>query len=300
MFTSVDSLAASPLDDPVITGPILFEGVLQMLCQGVIFAQAVKYYDNPLDDTLRQKVYVFVLVGMSCLQSALSIYKLWHVLIQRHTWSSCPIDWSELFFNGLICSTCELWLIRRCWKATSRNMWVLACLAFIAVSTAVANVYLVSCLAVEAMATLDITQTVFAFSYWILGSLVLDCTVTSILLVWLWKSKTGLNYLDRALKHIIGMTWESALVPCISMVIAVALYHAEKTRQKNLVLLFILITGKLYVLGIFRAINSRPKLRERMHSDENGRRSVTGIGWDEEATVGSADGGEDKVHWLAS
>jgi hypothetical protein len=42
-----------------------------------------------------------------------------------------------------MCSTCELWLVRRCWKATAKNTWVLLSLAFIAVTTFLANVYLV-------------------------------------------------------------------------------------------------------------------------------------------------------------
>jgi len=45
--------------------------------------------------------------------------------------------------------------------------------------------------------------------------------------VFLWKNKTGEDYLDRALKHLIGITWESAAVPCLSITIAVSLYHAS-------------------------------------------------------------------------
>ncbi|KAI0321947.1 hypothetical protein OF83DRAFT_1167975 [Amylostereum chailletii] len=280
--------------DASATGPILVEGLLQVLCQGVIFAQAIKYYESPLDDTRRSKSYICVLVVLSVFQTALSIYKLWIVLVLGRHWSSSPIDWADLFFNGVICSVSELYLVRRCWKATKKNPWVLLLLGFIAVTTFLANVYLAveighSRLKLEAtndpLRTNRYLPTVISFNYWIFGSLALDITVTSILMVWLWRSKTGLSYLDKAIKHIIGISWESAAVPCVSMVVAVALYHAKPAHERNVVLIFILMTGKYYSLGILRAVNSREKLRQRMHSEDNGRRSLSGWQWDQDNTA---------------
>jgi hypothetical protein len=88
------------------------------------------------------------------------------------------------------------------------------------------------------------------------------------------------------------MTWESAFVPCISMLVAAALYHAGSAdqEQRNLVQLFLLVTGKLYILGILRAVNARAKLRTNMHSDSVGRRSLGGTEWAEDATVVGRDG----------
>ena len=51
-------------------------------------------------------------------------------------------------------------------------------------------------------------------------------------MVYLWKSKTGLGYLDKALKHIIGITWESAAIPSILMIISVILYHCKAVSAR--------------------------------------------------------------------
>lgn len=46
--------------------------------------------------------------------------------------------------------------------------------------------------------------------------------------IYVWKSKTGLNYLDKTVKHIINITWESAALPCVCMIIAAGFYSGRK------------------------------------------------------------------------
>jgi hypothetical protein len=55
---------ASQTDVPA-GAPILIEGILQSLCQGVIFAQVARYWESPLNDTNRMKSYVLTLAGLS-------------------------------------------------------------------------------------------------------------------------------------------------------------------------------------------------------------------------------------------
>jgi hypothetical protein len=60
---SPESLAAQT--DVPISAPILIEGILQSICQGVIFAQVARYWECPLNDTIRMKSYVLTLAGLS-------------------------------------------------------------------------------------------------------------------------------------------------------------------------------------------------------------------------------------------
>lgn len=48
--------------ETVSLGAILFEGIMQCTCQGVIFAQVCRYWEIPLDDTGRMKAFVAVLL----------------------------------------------------------------------------------------------------------------------------------------------------------------------------------------------------------------------------------------------
>ncbi|KAF8484621.1 hypothetical protein DFH94DRAFT_714891 [Russula ochroleuca] len=122
----------------------------------------------------------------------------------------------------------------------------------------------------------------FSFNYWIFGSLVLDVTITSILMVYLWHSRTGVDNLDNALTHIKTMTWGSAAIPSIFQIIAVSLYNSDSGESHNLVLFFWLMTGKFYTLGIMRSLNSRPGLRDCMTSDDVGRTSLSDWQWGDE------------------
>jgi len=45
-------------------------------------------------------------------------------------------------------------------------------------------------------------------------------------MVLLWRSRTGLKEVDKTVLRIMHITWESAILPTICIVIAVGLYHA--------------------------------------------------------------------------
>ncbi|KAI9467162.1 hypothetical protein BJY52DRAFT_50917 [Lactarius psammicola] len=219
-------------------------------------------------------------------------YKLWYILIYFEHWSTSPLVWADLFLNGLICTICETSLIRRCWKVTKKRKWVTAPLAFLLITIFIANVYLSIALGLGSKhGTVNDSPlreersfpAKFSFNYWIFGSLVLDVTITSILMVWLCQSKTGLDNLDQALDHIVAVTWESAAVPSAFQIVAVSLYDSKSGESHHLVLFFSLMTGKLYTLGILRSLNSRPDLRGRMTSDDIGRRSLSDWQWGSES-----------------
>jgi hypothetical protein len=119
-------------------------------------------------------------------------------------------------------------------------------------------------------------------------------------MVYLWRSRTGVDNLDKALNHIIAVTWGSAAIPSILQIIAVSLYNSDSVRDPlcngglplmtglsqgeshNLVLFFWLMTGKFYTLGIMRSLNSRPNLRDWMTSDGIGRTSLSDWQWGDE------------------
>ncbi len=46
-------------------------------------------------------------------------------------------------------------------------------------------------------------------------------------MAYLWHSKTGVDNLDKALNHIIAVTWGSAAIPSVLQIIAASLYNSE-------------------------------------------------------------------------
>jgi len=50
-------------------------------------------------------------------------------------------------------------------------------------------------------------------------------------MVYLWRSRTGVDNLDKALNHIIAVTWGSAAVPSAFQIIAVSMYNSDSVRN---------------------------------------------------------------------
>ncbi|KDR83892.1 hypothetical protein GALMADRAFT_683195 [Galerina marginata CBS 339.88] len=295
--------------DESLPGPILLDGFFQSFLLGTIVNQAFKYVLDYRDDSRRKRAFVFVVIILSILQTMLEDYKVWRTLILQRRWSTSRIEWSDLFLNGCICWLCEGFYIRRCWKMMGRNKWILAPLSVLSMVIMAANLYLAIAMGV-AFHTLGGTDdtltasrfllpsTVVAFSFWIFGSLILEMAVTMLLMVSLWRSKTGLLEVDKTVIKVIHITWESAILPSICMIIAVGLYHAKPTIDDHLVLFFVLLSGKFYTFGMLRTLNSRAKLRQEMEScaNEIGRTTLSTWEWDQATLHGTSGGrGESAV-----
>ncbi|KAF8974163.1 hypothetical protein BDZ97DRAFT_355 [Flammula alnicola] len=299
------TIPGKPAED--LPGAILLDGLLQSFLLGTIVNQAFKYLMDYRDDSWRKRLFVVAVIILSILQTILEDYKVWRTLIHHQKWSTSRIEWSDLFLNGCICWLCEGFYIRRCWKMMDRNIWVLAPLSVLSMVIMAANLYLAIAMGV-AFRSLEGTDdtltashfllpsTIVAFSFWIFGSLVLEVTVTTILMISLWHSRTGFKEIDKTVVKVIHMTWESAILPSFCMVIAVGLYHARPRMDDHLVLFFVLLTGKFYTFGMLRTLNSRTKLRQRMQSHDFGRTSLSTWQWDQVAT----NPGNDRIQTISS
>lgn len=125
-----------------LPGALLLDGLLQAFLLGTLVSQVVKYWSDYRDDSWRKRAFVAVVIVLSILQTALEDYKVWRTTVSDKRWSTSPIEWSDLFLNGCICSLCEGFYIRRCWKLTNKNPWVIFPLSTLSALTMAANIYL--------------------------------------------------------------------------------------------------------------------------------------------------------------
>ncbi|KZT02145.1 uncharacterized protein LAESUDRAFT_794327 [Laetiporus sulphureus 93-53] len=299
----------SPISPPDAgtQGPILMQGLRQYLLQGVILSQGAKFCSRCANDSARLRLYVASLVFSSVLQTVLETYKVWMEVIDHLHWYIVPLYSTEFLLNGLICIMCEGFLIRRCWKSTQRSYLVLAGLRSLALATFTANIYL----AVRIATTISIASGYadplkvchWAFPLWVFGSLTLSISFTCILSMYLWKIQTGLTYLDKMLRNIIVLTWETAALPSTCTIIAAVFYCSREvmefrcvsftarsgiTDPRHLDLLFILLTAKRYTLGILRTLNARVHIRECLASKDLGRVTLSDYNWNDASAPSSS------------
>ncbi|KAI0727301.1 hypothetical protein C8Q72DRAFT_841110 [Fomitopsis betulina] len=261
---------------------ILFQALFQYFLQGVVLSQGVKFWGTQKNkhDSKALCFYVAMLVLLSLLQTSLATYKVWHQVITQRHWYSTRLHWTEFLLCGFICTSCEAFLIRRCWKFTFKNNWILVCLTTLSLALLAANVYLAvlieQCITIETGNADPLKAGRWPFPFWVFGSLVLSIALTGILSWYLYKSKIGIAQTDQLVQTIIRVTWETAALPTASMLVAVVFYCGkEMSSARHLDLFFSLLTAKLYTLGILRTLNSRTSFRESIAThDLGGRQSL--------------------------
>ncbi|KAJ7368605.1 hypothetical protein DFH08DRAFT_831794 [Mycena albidolilacea] len=294
----------------VIPGAILMDGLIHSFCLGFVLALGLKYWEEYTEDSIRKRAFVLAVVLLSFLQTVLEDYKVWTIALFHQSWAASGFLWTDFFLNAAICSICEAFYIRRCWKMTGKSPWVLYPMLGLWFSVVGAQSYVVITLGLEFQEAKVIKadhilldekvehlfrNTLIVFSYCVVGCTILDVMVAVILIICLWKSKTGLGTSNSVVHRVIFLTLETAFLPSISMVTAVIVLHgAPKPGQNDsLVLFFVFITAKLYAIGLLRTLNARARLRERIGSADLGRTTLDNWSWDQDQsrqeTAGKAD-----------
>ncbi|KAL1738729.1 hypothetical protein HDZ31DRAFT_69686 [Schizophyllum fasciatum] len=269
----------------VTQGTTLVDALIHSFLFGFVVSQALKYGDDYGRDSWKKRVLVGIVVAFSVGQTMLQYYKAWYILIESNpSWSTSGLTWLDFTLNGVICSICQGFYIRRCWKLTQRNPWVLYPFATIHALAAVAWIGLVISMQLRSTATSESAARCLselskvAFATWTLGSLVLDSAAAFTITHRLYSSRAGNKGSDSVVKEVIAVTWEAAILPAGCMFIAVVLYNQPNPRNLP-VLLFALICGKLYAIGLLRTLNARDKLRARMKGQDLGRVSLGNWDW---------------------
>ncbi|KAL0580087.1 hypothetical protein V5O48_001946 [Marasmius crinis-equi] len=297
LSTTVNGTLSTSSNDNVYdktSSVVLLDGILQSFTIGLVAGQAVKYWADYRDDSKQKRLFVASLVLLSFLQTFVEDYKVWMIMICHQKWTRSALAWSDLFINGCICSLCQSFFIRRCWKMTGRRSVVLYPLSFLAFVIMILAILMVVDVGLtfsnkespEEVRPYDSIQLAARFDsesqrcnqqlrrvvgsmqtdfiVWTSLSLFLDSFVACILVVTLWKSRAGTSAADNVVRQVISITFQSAVLPAISMIVAVTLH--SYASKGNLALLFFFLTGKLYTFGVLRTLNSRDKLRKCMKS----------------------------------
>ncbi|KAJ7228408.1 hypothetical protein GGX14DRAFT_67611 [Mycena pura] len=144
----------------MVPGAILMDGLLHSFCLGFVLALGLKYWEEYTEDSIKKRVFVLTVVFLSLyvlrrlvvrqcsfdLSGATVAYRQYWKIIKyglslfsaapgsvHHKEISCSqrqnkagnrFMWTDFFVNGLICSMCEAFYIRRCWKVRLYFLWL--------------------------------------------------------------------------------------------------------------------------------------------------------------------------------
>ncbi|KAG1892213.1 hypothetical protein F4604DRAFT_1912946 [Suillus subluteus] len=233
-------------------GAILVGVFIQFFFQGIIVIEAGQYYEVCYEDSWGRNLFVAFVTLLSLAQTAFEGYIAWKANVESRMLLRIPRAWFAIFLNGFISGINKLFLLRRCWRVTKGNWWIAVLFAF-TITTYVANILIAvafSRLSAVNPKPSDVILSVISFSYWTTAVLVLDVILSVILAFFLWKNKTGVHHLDRALLRFCAVATESAVWPSLCVAVSAGLFFSHNANANRLVFVFLLQTGKLYTLSI--------------------------------------------------
>ncbi|KAG2369683.1 hypothetical protein BDR07DRAFT_1476784 [Suillus spraguei] len=216
-------------------GAILVSVFIQFFFQGIIVIEAGQYYEVCYEDSWGRNLFVAFVTLLSLAQTAFEGYIAWKANVDSRPLLKIPRAWFALFLNGFISGTNKLFLLRRCWRVTKGSWWIPVLFAF-TITTYVANILIAvafSRLDVVNPKPSDVVLSVVAFSYWTTAVLVLDVIFSVILAFFLWKNKTGMHHLDRALLRFCAVATESAVWPSLCVAVAAGLFFSHNVSANS-------------------------------------------------------------------
>ncbi|KAK0487029.1 hypothetical protein EDD18DRAFT_1192900 [Armillaria luteobubalina] len=263
-------------------GSILVNAVVQSFLIGVIVTQSGRYMYDYKDDTWKKRTFVAFLNILTLIQTILEIVRAWVVFINGEAWLKHPLlIFMITLSNGFIITSCECFFVRRCWKMTNHSPWVLYPLSILLILTTSTFIYFMVDWVIGYRCYEESLNLSISFTCWIIGCLAIDTAVAGIMTAQLLQSKIGVPATDSVVQSVIYIAWESAILPQLSMLTAVIIFHSHESSALNLLHLFVNIAGKLYVYMLLWTLNYRDELRVRMKSHDLGRVSLSNWQWEQ-------------------
>ncbi|KAH9970359.1 hypothetical protein BGW80DRAFT_1330006 [Lactifluus volemus] len=258
-------------------GPTALATLISAVEMGIVIACFMRFLARSHKEPLHIKLLVFFLTFVSLFQTIATSAAWWKIFVQDFgNWPAAAVPaWPQKIHSSLttvLAAPVQLFLIRRCWHFVKYRWFVAVPLVLMVIGTIVTTIYVTAILFLlqfQSAHTVSLSLHTFfiCFVLSVAFSAVVDITVTSILLVFLIRSRAGVytRRFRKVLSQLITITWESALPPCACAIAAlIATVHGGPFVSYWAVFLQVIL-GKLYVISLFVTLETRAKLAIVVH-----------------------------------
>ncbi|KAI6038165.1 hypothetical protein EDC04DRAFT_3113858 [Pisolithus marmoratus] len=248
-------MAASPAQD--IQGPFLIGLTINIFLYGVATVQAYLYFTNYKSDALWLRSLLVILYLVETLNSAISIYYIYDVLITHYGDEASLLTSSWIFtanaiLMGVIGGGVQHFFAWRVYVLTKNVLAVAAIVLCSLVSVA-------GCLAAtirfatnaNLAVALDIESQLMA---WLVGAVLADTAIAVSLVWYLQKRKHLYPVLSSTINRILRMTVQTGVLTTIIAVIDLTCYLAISS---SIYLIFSMTLSKLYTNCMLSTLNAR-------------------------------------------
>ncbi|KDQ49703.1 hypothetical protein JAAARDRAFT_74548 [Jaapia argillacea MUCL 33604] len=267
---SISVMRAHPV---AYLAPTLTSMVVQAFQTGLFFDLSIKFWSRAhREHKLIRTVVGFVSVVLTY-QMIATFTSLWRLDVVHFG------DWKEQFVltgpdrmesavMAALASPIQAFLIRRCWMLTNKNSLILVLLSSLLLSTIALSVYL--CFAMFSLSLSHPQSSALPVNgpyIWnLILTAVLDFTLTSILSIFLWRSRSDVytRRVRRTIRRVILISWEAAALPAVCALLA-AILRILMGHSNYWSLFFRAIIGKFYAISLLTTLNSRSDFRRVEH-----------------------------------
>ncbi|KAH7103824.1 hypothetical protein BKA62DRAFT_694778 [Auriculariales sp. MPI-PUGE-AT-0066] len=213
--------------------------------------------------------YTLLVFFVCALETAFQIVRCWTFIENAAEWMRT----SEISTNVIVTVLVQAFFINRCWKA-SKNIFILAYLTLLVLGQIAISVCMTVALRGEYGRIVyggKVAQDqdghrnfiIWVLPFFALVPVLVDLSITIILIMYFKRWRTGLPASDALLRHVSYLAFEAAALPTLARLAAGVGWLA---KAHSLAVVCGMLPAKLYVISYLRALNARPKLRERAHA----------------------------------
>ncbi|KAJ7290528.1 hypothetical protein C8J57DRAFT_1276064 [Mycena rebaudengoi] len=251
----------------LILGPVILGIIINTFIFGIVFMQAITYYTGS-----SYKKDSWVIKGLVSWSLLLDMFHSCAVIFV--IWEYCIIHFGDTVFLGTtpwpypttpIFSTCasvpiQIFLAWRV-KRLSNSWPIFSVLSMLSIASGI-MAFISAIRAVQASNIKDFAALIPVVDTWLALSVVCDLSLTTLLFIYLRRSRTGFTKTDSVIMRLTIQSIETASFSTLNSVMDLITFTV--LQNTNFHFIFALLSGRMYTNTLLATLNSRDKMREDM------------------------------------
>ncbi|KAH9912338.1 uncharacterized protein BXZ73DRAFT_107474 [Epithele typhae] len=248
---------AEAIDMDFTVGPFYFAIVFDAILYGILLANMFMYFTSPKRDAIWMRVLVGTILVVETAHTAFNISAVFLALVQGFgDYANLAVtSWAGMSFpitTGIAAMLVQ-WFFAWRIKVITRNMWIVGGIFFFSIIQILGAIG----------TTIAVSKVVYLTDYykfqpivivWCIGAVTADVLITTTLVYFLHKRKSGIAGTDTIINNIIRLTLETNLLTFVWNLVDLATYLRVPGTMH---LMFNLTISKLYSLSLLVSLNAR-------------------------------------------
>lgn len=246
-----------------VQGPALIGLFFNLILYGTFLTQTQYYFSSYKRDSRRLKIFVVCLVIVETVNSVFAMYYTYDRLVNNFGDMNAQAVSNWVFgmgpvTNGIVAMLVQIFFSWRV-RVLTNMLWVMIGIVFLAVVSCLATVtvFLVAAILVPSPTASAAQYLQPVVIVWLVSSVSADTMISTVLVYYLQRHKTGFVRTDDTINKIIRLTVQTGVITSVWAAVDLGVYLGDSTAHH---LIFNLSLAKLYSNSLLSSLNAREGL----------------------------------------